>query len=251
MPSSTEINELATALAEAQSEFTGVEKDGLNPHFGNKFASLAAIVAATTPILSSHGLSITQHLSFDEQTNSDLLTTWLLHSSGQFISDSMRLYLPKQDPQGQGSATSYAKRYAWQAVCGVVADADDDGNAASAAPRATVPSGRPPAAAPSLKDKVGAAAGRTSPDVSVAANGDEVAATTPQQGKLYAEQNRLGWSDDDVASYIQSRIGIAVTKSGRNWPITKKQATAIIDGMVKGEGMETVAAGEYEDSEPF
>ena len=37
----------------------------------------------------------------------------------------------KNDPQGMGSAMTYAKRYALQAIVGVAADDDDDGNAAS------------------------------------------------------------------------------------------------------------------------
>jgi hypothetical protein len=37
----------------------------------------------------------------------------------------------KQDAQGYGSAMTYAKRYSLAAALGVVADEDDDGNAAS------------------------------------------------------------------------------------------------------------------------
>lgn len=44
----------------------------------------------------------------------------------------MRLRPVKNDPQAHGSATSYAKRYAYMAVLGLVADEDDDGNKASA-----------------------------------------------------------------------------------------------------------------------
>jgi hypothetical protein len=43
----------------------------------------------------------------------------------------MRLYLVKDDPQGQGSAVTYARRYSYMSVLGLVADVDDDGNAAS------------------------------------------------------------------------------------------------------------------------
>ena len=43
----------------------------------------------------------------------------------------MILHLPKSDPQGQGSAVTYARRYSYMSVLGLVADEDDDGNKAS------------------------------------------------------------------------------------------------------------------------
>lgn len=132
MPSSENLNELAAALSEAQSEFGAVAKDSENPFFHSSYASLASVVKTATPVISKHGLSVSQHLGFDSGV--DTLTTWLLHSSGQWIKDTMRLHLVKQDPQSQGSATSYAKRYAYMAVLGLVADDDDDGNAASSGP---------------------------------------------------------------------------------------------------------------------
>jgi hypothetical protein len=45
------------------------------------------------------------------------------------------LKLAKEDPQGQGSAYTYARRYALAAVLGLAADEDDDGNEASKAPQ--------------------------------------------------------------------------------------------------------------------
>jgi len=42
----------------------------------------------------------------------------------------------KQDPQGYGSALTYARRYSLQAACGIAPE-DDDGNAASK-PKASV-----------------------------------------------------------------------------------------------------------------
>jgi hypothetical protein len=43
----------------------------------------------------------------------------------------MPLLLTKEDPQGQGSAITYARRYALCAVLNLVGDDDDDGNGAS------------------------------------------------------------------------------------------------------------------------
>jgi ERF superfamily protein len=43
----------------------------------------------------------------------------------------MLLMLAKEDPQGQGSAITYARRYALSAVLDLIADEDDDGAAAA------------------------------------------------------------------------------------------------------------------------
>jgi len=145
---SESLNELATALVAAQAEFGAVPKGSVNPFFKSKYAALPDVVSHATPILSKHGLAISQFID-GEYTEGDALTTYLLHSSGQFISHTMRLHLVKDDPQAQGSAVTYARRYAYMAALGLVADEDDDGNKATQAksgavyeqskPRATAP----------------------------------------------------------------------------------------------------------------
>lgn len=129
MNHSEQINELAAALCAAQAEFSAVPKTADNPFFKSKFADLPTVVASAAPILTKHGLAVSQFLGIDG--TDDTLTTWLLHKSGQFIAQSMRLHLTKQDAQGQGSATTYARRYSYMSVLGLVAEADDDGNAAA------------------------------------------------------------------------------------------------------------------------
>ena len=136
MISSNEINEIATALVAAQAEFSAVPKGSVNPFFKSKYAALPDVVAHAAPVLAKHGLSVTQSISFvvgmcEGQTPLDTLTTTLLHKSGQYIENEMLLHLSKQDPQGQGSAVTYARRYSYMAILGLVADDDDDGNAAS------------------------------------------------------------------------------------------------------------------------
>lgn len=129
MEHSPELNHLAKALAEAQAEFTAIPKDSTNPFFKSSYAGLPAVVETASPVLTTHGLSIAQFIGTDEV--GDILTTWLLHESGQWLSDSMRLHLKQADPQSQGSAVTYARRYSYMSVLGLVADDDDDGNAAT------------------------------------------------------------------------------------------------------------------------
>jgi hypothetical protein len=127
---SEQINELAAALVKAQGELPTVGKDSTNPFFKSKYADLAAVIKAASPVLAKHGLAVSQHVTTGEDGGSRL-ATWLLHESGQYICEAMPLLLPKEDPQGQGSAITYARRYSYMAVLGLVADEDDDGNRAS------------------------------------------------------------------------------------------------------------------------
>ena len=127
---SNEINELATALSKAQGSFTAIPKGDENPFFKSKYAGLPDVVKFAAPVLSANGLSVSQFIHQNE-LGEDCLKTYLLHSSGQFIEHSMKLYLGKLDSQGMGSATTYARRYSYMAILGLVADEDDDGNKAS------------------------------------------------------------------------------------------------------------------------
>ena len=59
------------------------------------------------------------------------LVTKLVHiASGQWQSSLLVMPLPKNDPQGYGSALTYARRYGLCALVGIVTE-DDDGSAAS------------------------------------------------------------------------------------------------------------------------
>jgi len=119
------INELATALSAFQGEMKTVGFDALNPFFKSKYATLSALVSRAAPVLASHGLAVSQLLTGD-----GAVTTMLLHKSGQYLETTLRLEPVKKDPQGVGSAITYARRYAYAAILGLVSDEDDDGNSA-------------------------------------------------------------------------------------------------------------------------
>lgn len=129
---SAEINELVGALAKAQSQFKPIVKDTQNPFFKSKYADLATIIAATQTALSTNGLVVMQQPQV--QAHSAGVKTVLAHSSGQWIWSELMLPAAqgsKFDAQTVGSALTYARRYALQAILGVAADVDDDGNAAA------------------------------------------------------------------------------------------------------------------------
>ena len=127
------MKELAKAMLAFQTEPPAISLDATNPHFGSKFASLGGVVAAVRPALTKHGLVVTQ-LPTVTGDGSSALETRLIHAeSGEQLTSTMSLMLTKPDPQSQGSALTYARRYALLAILGLVGDADDDATAAQPA----------------------------------------------------------------------------------------------------------------------
>lgn len=139
MIKSESIKELSAALAKAQGEMKPAGMDSNNPHFRSKYASLASIWDAARGPLSRNGLAVIQALGVDDR-GGVVLTTTLAHSSGEWVESVYPVNPVKNDPQGLGSACTYAKRYSLSALVGIVADEDDDGNEAS---RPISPQNRP------------------------------------------------------------------------------------------------------------
>ena len=118
-------------MASAFAEIEAATKDSTNPHFKSKYADLTSIIGAVKPPLIKHGLFFTQRCMPSEDGVS--VETVLHHASGEKESLGV-LYVPanKRDPQGFGSALTYARRYALQTAFGVPTE-DDDGNAGTRA----------------------------------------------------------------------------------------------------------------------
>lgn len=127
---------LATALAKAQAEIKAALKDSKNPHFKSSYADLTSVWDACRGALTKNGLSVIQKTDFSE--GEVWLETILLHADGDQITGRYPLRPQQQTPQGYGSALTYARRYSLAAMVGVVADEDDDGNAASAPRHETI-----------------------------------------------------------------------------------------------------------------
>ncbi len=127
---------IAEALANAQAELTDPAKDSVNPHFKSRYADLASILKCVRPVLARHGIAVTQTTGITDSGAVILITALMWR--GESIIGRYPVAPVKADPQGYGSAMTYARRYALQAIVGVAADDDDDGNAASA-PKASAP----------------------------------------------------------------------------------------------------------------
>ena len=126
MEHSENLDKLATALSKAQGDIENAAKTSQG-NFG-KFADLAACWNAVRVPLTSNGLSVVQSPSTDEN-GAVVITTMLLHASGQWMRDSMACRPAKPDAQALGSVTTYLRRYGLAAITGL-AQVDDDGEAA-------------------------------------------------------------------------------------------------------------------------
>lgn len=128
MQTSESINEVAKALSIAQGSFRPASKGSINPHLKSKYADLASVWDSIRDPLCANGLAALQDVSSDEF--GVCVRTRITHSSGQWMEfGPLSIPMVKRDPQGFGSACTYAKRYALCAVLGIVAgDEDDDGD---------------------------------------------------------------------------------------------------------------------------
>jgi ERF superfamily len=149
---SDDITALASALPDAQHEFERVGKDAANPHFNSRYASLAEIAAAVLPALNKAGITVLQPVTVSEDAVQ--VTTILLHKSGQWLRATHTVPVTKKDAQGVGSALTYARRQALQAVLTVApAGEDDDAEAAVGRP-SRPPLQQTPANKPTLQDRI-------------------------------------------------------------------------------------------------
>ncbi len=156
MERSEQINDLAKALAKAQSVFVPAAKTRENTFLKSRYVTLDSIIETTRKPLSEAGLSFVQMLDADGESL-PVLTTMLMHASGQWLSSSVTVRAVSgkgtNDLQKLGGAITYMRRYALAAMLGVSSDEDTDGQGAKKppqrqtqqAPRPQAPKRPPPA----------------------------------------------------------------------------------------------------------
>lgn len=129
--------QLSKALLALQKDMPTFQKDAINPHFKNTYISLDKLMDGLLPKLHEHGFVLLQG---PDQTvhGQPAIKTQLIHAAtGQSVEGLLPLVLDKDTSQAQGSAMTYARRYALMSLLGLVADEDDDGEKASK-PKRTV-----------------------------------------------------------------------------------------------------------------
>ena len=125
---SENLGEISPALVEFQKVVTDPKKD--TSGYGYKYATLDQVLAIARPALTDNGLSVSQHLTSSLEGQILSVTTRLQHASGEFMESTISLRF--EDAKGMsraqsvGSASTYMRRYAMQAVLGITAEEDDD-----------------------------------------------------------------------------------------------------------------------------
>lgn len=128
MEKSENIVKISVALLKAQKKMENAVKTSSNPFFKSKFADLNSVREASMPVLNEEGISVLQPIV--QKDGKSFVRTLLLHDSGEYLSSDVEIVAAKQnDPQAQGSAISYARRYGLQSFLSLGAD-DDDGEKA-------------------------------------------------------------------------------------------------------------------------
>lgn len=126
---------IATALLEFHKTNPHAFEDKRNPHFKNQYASLESVIK-TVRTASQFGLTFTQEMDFEGDVT--FVRTVMMHSSGDTrVSRTKIVSKDPNDPQKQGSAISYAKRYGLQSIFGLPSD-DDDGEIANKSGEITI-----------------------------------------------------------------------------------------------------------------
>jgi ERF superfamily len=124
---------ITTALIAAKRLFSPIKKDGFNPHFKSRYATLDAVLDAISHALATNGLLITQPIVV--RGDKQVLIT-ILSLAGSWDTIESEMILPTvSDPQKLGSAISYYRRYAICSLLGITADEDDDANTVTASPQ--------------------------------------------------------------------------------------------------------------------
>jgi len=140
MQTSTELNEIATALAKAQSTMKHAAKSAENPFFKSHYADLASVKDACQTQLSENGIAVIQAPTTNDE-GTVTLTTRFLHSSGQWIETDMGAKAIADSKgnvtaQAVGSVVTYLRRYMLGAMAGVATE-DDDGESAAGRSKST------------------------------------------------------------------------------------------------------------------
>lgn len=124
------IGELTKGLAKFHSQLKQPKLNSENPFFHKNYLDLTGLQSAVDEAMKGTGLSYIQLVA--GSNGQPTVRTVILHESGEFISsDTLQLRPDKTNPQGQGSAITYAKRYQLGAMFGISGEADDDGEAAT------------------------------------------------------------------------------------------------------------------------
>lgn len=123
----TTSNSMYKDFVKAQKEFKPVVFNKVNPFHKSKYADLGSHLDSVIGPLNNNNFSLIQKTH--ECENGVCVETILLHESGEHISGGvLRIPVVKNDPQGNGAALTYARRFSLGALLSLYGEEDNDGN---------------------------------------------------------------------------------------------------------------------------
>lgn len=124
------MSKIESAIASVASQGITCIKNADNPYFNSKYADLGTVVKALVEPLKAAGLGYYFRTTENREGETTYWTISLV-----VLTDDEQVIVPfpfsQSDPQKMGSAITYSKRYLLTTVFNVIAEEDDDGNAAS------------------------------------------------------------------------------------------------------------------------
>lgn len=199
---------LYAALAKAQAEYGAVERSAMNPHFKKPYAPLDKVLEAVGPALAANGLCHywRNGMAKDGEFVVVTVTAIIGHAeSGETIESALSWGVP-DDIQKLGAALTYMRRYTLEAIAGVAADSDDDGNGTAAE--------RTPARAPAHKP-VADAKTKAALDKGATNRNDE------ETAEFEAAVAALGWTlpafKDDLLGFARIKVPTLIDVPFAKW----------------------------------
>lgn len=243
MITSDSIGAIAGALAKAQGSMRAAKRDGLNSHFGNKYASLNNLLEAATPALTSNGLSVVQAsecVVTEGGPPLGVVVTRMMHASGEWIESQLEVPLAASlSYQELGKALTYLRRYSLASMVGIQADEDDDGETDARARSTPEPAAPAPARrqAPRREQAPPVGDGRT------VIGTIKDCRQTPWQDTTKTGILIDGWSegwcstfDKELGTWLAERKGrlcsVVVVQKGKFWNLVSAQEVTPSEGKV-------------------
>jgi len=126
---------LYTALFEIQKEIQNPKNTAYNPYFESNYTPLPELLKLLKPMLNEKGILLIQDTG-GENGKVFVQSSFIHVASGEILTLNKLWMKPqKLNPQGGGSAITYARRYQLTTFFGIMGEDDDDGNSASTGPK--------------------------------------------------------------------------------------------------------------------
>lgn len=233
MNKSESIGVLTKALSLAQAEIKGAVKDSNNPFFKADYADLSSVWDACREALTKNNLAIFQPTDVSDQ--GVVVETVISHESGEWVSGRLLIHPTKNDPQGIGSAITYARRYALASMVGVC-PADDDGEGAMGRDKKDKTNGSTPPGRPATPQEVPASSpGSPAPLLSYEQLSEKVT-TSENAFELQARWKKYGTSIVALSEPGKKELTATKDKMKKLFEVCTKDTVTCKETIADGSG---------------